>query len=56
MGFHIVCKQCLQTIWNPIMCALAECTIFVYLELAWIWFTRTETCCQLCINWLYMCF
>ena len=23
--------------------------------MVWWWFTRTETCCQLCSNWLYMC-
>jgi len=36
------------------MCALTDCTMSVYEELAWIWFTRTETCCQLCIS-DYMC-
>jgi len=39
---------------DPIMCALTECTMFLYKELAWRWFTRTETCCQLCIN-VYIC-
>jgi len=24
--------------------------MYVYLELAWRWFVRTETCCHLCIN------
>ena len=32
------------------MCVLTEWTMSVYQVLVWRWFTRTETCCQLCIN------
>ena len=36
------------------MCELTKCTISVYKELAWSWFSRTETCCQLCISEFYI--
>jgi DNA-binding Xre family transcriptional regulator len=34
---------------------ITECTMSLYKEMAWRWYTRIETCCQLCINWLYIC-
>jgi len=30
MGSHNVRTHCLQTIWDPITCALTECTMSVY--------------------------